>query len=87
MLIQPLVENAIKHGVANMKSPQGEIHVTFCLLHHSLLQVCIQDNGNQRSSSRKDSKKKESHALNIIKVKSRTYKTRRFFRKIRYPNR
>jgi ligand-binding sensor domain-containing protein len=66
MLIQPLVENAIKHGVANMKSPQGEIHVTFSLLHHSLLQVCIRDNGNQRSSSRKDQKKKESHALNII---------------------
>lgn len=67
MLIQPLIENAIKHGVANMKSPKGEIHVTFTLPQHSILSVCIQDNGNQRSSSRAEKKKKESHALNIIK--------------------
>jgi sensor histidine kinase YesM len=67
MLIQPLIENAIKHGVSNMKSTKGEIHATFKLLHHTLLEIVVTDNGKERSTLRSSKKKRESHALNIIK--------------------
>lgn len=44
MLIQPLVENAIKHGVSNLEK-NGEINIEFDLIEDDLLQISVIDNG------------------------------------------
>lgn len=54
MLIQPLIENSIKHGIRHLDSP-GSIEVNFDL-HGELLIVSVKDNGIGRinSSEQKD---------------------------------
>jgi hypothetical protein len=45
MLIQPILENAVKHGVSTLNEINGHIEVTFSLVNENLLQVVIKDNG------------------------------------------
>lgn len=44
MLIQPLVENAIKHGIATTEA-KGMIQLEFRLLSETLLEIKVKDNG------------------------------------------
>ncbi|WP_370900388.1 sensor histidine kinase [Chryseobacterium gossypii] len=44
LLIQPFVENAIKHGVASLKDRKGHIEISFDFTGHSLC-IVIEDNG------------------------------------------
>lgn len=44
MLVQPIVENAILHGLSDMTSDEGRIKVTFARLNDDLL-VEVEDNG------------------------------------------
>jgi len=44
LLLQPLVENAVKHGVSGL-GEKGEININFSIQDHSLL-AQIKDNGN-----------------------------------------
>jgi tetratricopeptide (TPR) repeat protein len=65
MLIQPFVENAIKHGIKDM-GEDGRIEVTFSKKYDRLI-VSVEDNGvgvNYESTSEKDHK---SLALKIFK--------------------
>jgi len=43
LILQPLVENAIKHGIA-LRMQQGEIRITATIVERSL-QICVEDNG------------------------------------------
>ena len=45
MLLQPYVENAIKHGIVPLKNRQGLVQVRF-YLEDDLLIAEVQDNGN-----------------------------------------
>lgn len=49
MILQPLVENAVKHGLAN-KSGQGHIHISFAVRDQHLL-ICIDDDGIGRQAA------------------------------------
>jgi len=66
-LIQPLVENAIWHGLDGSKKGRPEITLTFktepkkgCLV------ICVEDNGGGLSTSNNFAAKRQSHGLRII---------------------
>ena len=44
MLIQPLVENAIKHGIAP-KTGSGTVRLSFHIIKDQLLECCVEDDG------------------------------------------
>ncbi|MEO1517345.1 MAG: two-component regulator propeller domain-containing protein [Bacteroidota bacterium] len=51
MLIQPLVENAIIHGVSKLKKGKGVILIEFQLVKKDLISVRVRDNGNGMKES------------------------------------
>jgi LytS/YehU family sensor histidine kinase len=65
MLIQPLIENAIEHGISTIDN--GKIDLTFSL-HDKYLMVVIEDNGIgiNRNNAKRDLNH-ESMAISIIK--------------------
>jgi LytS/YehU family sensor histidine kinase len=68
LLIQPLVENSIKHGIFPLKSATGWLEVNISTGNNALV-IEVKDNGigiRQSQSSRTD-KKIESHALENIR--------------------
>lgn len=72
MLIQPLLENAIKHGVSNLKDRRGQIDVHICKWSNEILRVSVKDNGygNINTSTNKNS---NSAALEIIRDRLSIY--------------
>jgi LytS/YehU family sensor histidine kinase len=60
MLIQPYVENAIKHGLMHKKE-YGLLQIHFHLLNKELLQVIIEDNGIGRKASAKMNSWRNAH--------------------------
>lgn len=73
MMIQPIVENAIKHGVSNLKERKGLVTVNFALdSEETFLTVMIVDNGLGQSVSSK-SKSHSSTAIQIIQERLNIY--------------
>lgn len=66
MLLQPLVENAIKHGVSGLKDRKGIISISFDLVELNVLQIKISDNG-LGSTHIAQKKNHTSTALEIIR--------------------
>lgn len=68
MIIQPLVENAIIHGIIQLKENTGELDVNF-KLSGEFIHCIIQDNGIGRTRSAEIKKSKsthhQSHGINI----------------------
>jgi anti-sigma regulatory factor (Ser/Thr protein kinase) len=52
MVIQPYIENAIKHGASPLRSRQGQVNVHF-MMHGNYLQCSVEDNGEGISVSHK----------------------------------
>ena len=50
MLLQPFVENAIKHGIVPLRRA-GKISITIAPLHDELIHILITDNGKGRAKS------------------------------------
>jgi LytS/YehU family sensor histidine kinase len=63
MLIQPYVENAIKHGLAPLKE-KGKLTVTFTLS-GDILQVMVDDNGVGRVAARMATEKKMHRSMGM----------------------
>jgi|GEM_PF-6489633 len=68
MLLQPFIENAIKHGLSN-KEEGGRIRVQFELLETNRLQCIVEDNGigREKAKSVNPDKSHKSQALEITK--------------------
>lgn len=64
MLLQPYVENALRHGVRYLKNKEGMIHLSF-IEKNGLLECSIEDNGIGRTRS------KELKTKNPIEYQSR----------------
>jgi hypothetical protein len=63
LLLQPLVENAINHGIAT-KAEQGYIKVEFFEGHNSKILICtIEDNGIGRTNARQDKRVQQKGSL------------------------
>lgn len=45
MLLQPYVENAVKHGMTNPSQPIGQLHIKFNQVASDMLECIIEDNG------------------------------------------
>ncbi|MFT5819395.1 MAG: ligand-binding sensor domain-containing protein/two-component sensor histidine kinase [Crocinitomix sp.] len=65
MLIQPFVENAIIHGLANKKQ-DGKLQITFSDRSNKTIQCFIEDNGTGRIA-RNNQKKHKSLGINLVR--------------------
>jgi signal transduction histidine kinase len=73
MLVQPLLENAIKHGVSNLKERRGRIEVVIMTEVENWLIIKIKDNGNGLVKRDESSKVHTSAALDIIRERLTVY--------------
>lgn len=75
MLIQPHVENAIKHGISNLEHKKGVLTISF-KQNQSFIECTIIDNGIGRTASSKISKlpSHKSFGINLTKDKSEILK-------------
>jgi sensor histidine kinase YesM len=68
MLIQPLVENAVKHGLSPLEGTDGELIVLFTGKDKQSLKCTIEDNGigvKKSLAAKQDNKTNLSKALTI----------------------
>jgi ligand-binding sensor domain-containing protein len=70
MLIQPIIENAIKHGVSKLNSYKGIIEIIIDLPQHDFVEIRIKDNG---SNSIVSNKKHTSTAIKVIHERLELY--------------
>ncbi|MDA9774609.1 histidine kinase, partial [Saprospiraceae bacterium] len=68
MIIQPFIENAINHGLYNLKDKKGELLVRFEEIHEDHIVCTIQDNGIGREAAAKIRKlsKHKSRGMQIV---------------------
>ena len=81
MLIQPLAENAIKHGLVHKKE-QGNLWITIRKETTDLLIVTIEDDGIGREKSSEINKKRQGHksfAVNATQERVSLYKQEKLF--------
>ncbi|MDC8104309.1 histidine kinase [Chryseobacterium sp. B21-037] len=72
LLIQPFVENAIKHGVSGLKDRKGNIRITFDYT-DSLLCITIEDNG-VGMEKRPESAKANSFGVKLSQKRIETFR-------------
>ena len=70
MLLQPYVENCIKHGVAGLEN--GEIVIRFTLVNQDRILCVVEDNGRGRSSS--ENKGHQSMGTRLLKERMKSLK-------------
>ncbi|MBK6835974.1 MAG: hypothetical protein IPG89_17590 [Bacteroidetes bacterium] len=61
MFIQPIVENAIVHGVNSLIDRAGQIQINFTLKSNTILNCVIKDNGIGRKASEELKKNKSKY--------------------------
>ena len=82
MILQPFVENALKHGISSHKEEGGKITISFNESDGYLLCV-IQDNGKGRTRAGQLSRQKEGHVSKATEITSRRIK---LLQEKAYPN-
>lgn len=73
LLIQPFVENSIKHGVSNLKDRKGNIRISFNY-EDFILCITIEDNGIGFSNQSELINKKNSFGVKLSKKRIDTFK-------------
>lgn len=71
MLIQPIIENAIKHGVANIKDRRGSISIEVRKEEMNMLVVKIKDNGHGLKKNSNSTHK--SKAMHLVQERLELY--------------
>ncbi|MDV7699344.1 histidine kinase [Chryseobacterium soli] len=73
LLIQPFVENAIKHGISNIKDRKGNIEIIFDVTGTSLC-ITVEDNGVGIGSKNHSSPKPDSFGVKLSQKRIETFK-------------
>nr|WP_251040614.1 histidine kinase [Chryseobacterium sp. ISL-6] len=73
LLIQPFVENAIKHGISSLKDRKGFIHILFDYV-DSLLCITIEDNGIGIGSKPESTAKANSFGVKLSQKRIETFR-------------
>lgn len=73
LLIQPFVENAIKHGISKLSDRKGEIDIRFDYMDTSLC-ISIEDNGNGINNKDQTSIKSGSFGVKLSQKRIETFK-------------
>lgn len=73
-LIQPFVENAIKHAFAETPSLKGNININFKLHDNETIEITIQDDGIGIENISKITQKKQSKGIDLIHKRIALYK-------------
>lgn len=73
LLIQPFVENAIKHGISGIKDRKGKIHVLFDYI-HPFLNIVITDNGVGIGSKMHSIKWADSFGVKLSQKRIETFR-------------
>jgi hypothetical protein len=89
MLIQPIVENGVKHGLSPLEGSSGMLSIRFSKINDQSLQCVIEDNGiglEKSLAAKQDSSGHLSKALNItqrrIELFRKTSKANAYFVKV-----
>jgi hypothetical protein len=73
MVLQPYVENAINHGLYNLKERQGHLRLSFSPLENDGIKITIEDNGVGRKKAEElRTKRHKSRGMKIIKDRINT---------------
>ena len=75
MVVQPLIENAIKHGFKGRKD--GQINITFHMDENNLI-VEVKDNGIGREAAEKFPSKGDHNAIALESIRARLKSVHRF---------
>jgi len=73
LLIQPFVENAIKHGISGLKNRKGKVDISF-EYHAPYLCITITDNGIGIGSNSESLKKDDSFGVKLSKKRIETFR-------------
>lgn len=75
MLLQPIVENAINHGLMHLKDKEGRLKISFNLLDDQTLRCIIEDNGigMKHSQNIYTDKKHQSFGTTLLKERIASY--------------
>lgn len=73
MIIQPYIENAVNHGIHNLKDRFGNLIIKFEQLEEDTLKITVRDNGIGRKAAEKLKRKNhKSRGMQIIKERINT---------------
>lgn len=70
MLVQPLIENAIKHGVSKINDYKGIIKIEISLQGDEFIEIKVKDNGSNKINA---NKKHKSTAVKVIQERLELY--------------
>ena len=65
MIVQPFVENAIKHGLASLDSG-GQLTINFSLRDEKSLNCTVTDNGVGRSMQPQSTSQRKSYGIQLV---------------------